>query len=899
MDSPVRKLNPLLRLAAISGVETAIKLHIRRGDDLDARDGSGATPLILAAGRRRRGAVRLLVDAGANPTLADQSGMDALAHAVKGGCPETVAVLTEAMARLAAPEPSNEPVDEIAEPTVEEVESVRDVEPEATPPTVETLGTEAPPASEDAIEVVSPADDEQQPTPIEESPPVPSEISSTMTTEAVCAHEPNILALDDEPLNYLFADDWEAEEEVSAPEGDETVAEAARQVHEAIGRHKVVDRDEDWGDVDLHLPVRAAPLARDEGGGAVRDLLLAALREGMVSEDRLIEVCTNADGSRNEEAERLLAFVAGELGATVVEWTGSDESFLSEPSMEEERLLTEAGEFAEELASGRNDPFRFYAKDIRGDLLDAQEEIALGREMEEAGRAALSALAAWPEGLSAVFDAAARVAAGEADAESFSAGPEPSQDEELVPHSLGTGDDEDDESELDEGASFFVNAVAAVEAARGDVRRAAEALEDARLTRGFLIGLADKAGADQDGRDFVAALCRQAKARERMILCNLRLALSIAKKHLWSGIPFDDLIQEANIGLMKAVERYDWRRGFRFSTYATWWIRQRVLRSIADTGRVVRAPTHIQETARRVLREREFAEGRLGRPESESETARRIGMPLAKTRMLLAMFEDVDSLDEVDPDSGLSRADGLLGENISDPADVAESASLRRTLFGMLADLDERSREVILLRFGLIDDDAMTLEEVGQHFGVTRERIRQIESKAIRRLSKRDKREILWHFMGERYAPTSRSLQAEKGNNKAVTSYLADDSSASCGRSPIAREYLICRETSADEDPGPNPDVRAFEEVTPVRSSKGAFSQGAEPNSKIVISHDDPVSILADEARALGLQVDDRRAHGGELRIVSPYRAPAKIRGFGRKLLASGFRKLQGDVFAK
>lgn len=899
VDSPVRKLNPLLRLAAISGVETAIKLHIRRGDDLDARDGSGATPLILAAGRRRRGAVRLLLDAGANPTLADQSGMDALAHAVKGGCPETIAVLTEAMARLAAPEPSNEPVDEIAGPTVEEVESVRDVEPEATPQTVETLGTEAPSASEDIIEFVSLVDDEQPPKLTEESLSVSSEISSATTTEAVSANEPNILALDDEPLNDLFVDDWEAEEEVSAPEGDETVAEAARQVHEAIGRHKVVDSDEDWGDVDLHLPLRAAPLARDEGGGAVRDLLLVALREGMVSEVQLIEVCSNADGSRNEEAERLLALVAGELGATVVEWMGSDEPFLSDPSMEEELLLTEAAEFAEELASGRNDPFRFYAKDIRGDLLDAEEEIALAREMEEAGRAALSALASWPEGLSAVLDAAARVAAGEAEAESFSAGPEPSSDEEPFSRSLGMGEDEDNESELDEEAALFVNAVAAVEAARGDARRATEALEDARLTRGFLMELADKAGADQAGCDFVHAIDRQAKARERMILCNLRLALSIAKKHLWSGIPFDDLVQEANIGLMKAVERYDWRRGFRFSTYATWWIRQQVLRSIADTGRVVRAPVHIQEMARKVLREREAVKARLGRPERESETARRIGMPLAKTRMLLAMFEDVASLDEIDCDTGLSRADSLADPKAADPAEVAESESLRSTLLGMLADLDERSREVILLRFGLAGEDAMTLEEIGQHFGVTRERIRQIESKAMRRLSNRGKREILWQFMGERYAPTSRSLQAEKGNNKAVTSYLADDSSASCGRSPVAREYLICRETSADEDPGPNPDVRAFEEVTPVRRSKGALSQGAEPDSKIVISHDDPVSILANEARALGLQVDDRRAHGGELRIVSPYRAPAKVRGFGRKLLASGFRKLQGDVFAK
>jgi RNA polymerase primary sigma factor len=884
VDSPVRKLNPLLRLAAISGVETAIKLHIRRGDDLDARDGSGATPMILAAGRRRKGAVRLLLDAGANPTLADLSGMDALAHALKGGCPETIAVLKEAVARLAAP-------------IIEEVQSVPDVEPDAPPPTVETSEAESPHVSEEVAETLAQADDDPPPTEFVESSVGTPEISNDPLTEPPSGEETDVLALDDEPLEELFADDWEAEEEVSAPEGDETVAEAARQVHEAIGRHKVVDRDEDWGDVDLHLPVRAAPLVRDEGGGTVRDLLLAALREGMVSEARLIDVCSNADGSRNEEAERLLAFVAGELGATVVEWTGSDEEpFMSDASMEEDRLLTEAAEFAEDLASGRNDPFRFFAKGIRGDLLEAEEEIALGREMEEAGRAALSALAAWPEGLSAVFDAADRVAAGEADAESFTAGPEPSSDEEPGSRSINTAEDEDDESELDEEAAFFVSSVAAAKSARGDARRVAEALEEARLTRGFLMELADKAGADLAGSDFVEALARQAKARERMILCNLRLALSIAKKHLWSGIPFDDLVQEANIGLMKAVERYDWRKGFRFSTYATWWIRQQVSRSIADTGRVVRAPVHIQETARKVLRERDSAEARLGRPETESETSRRIGMSLAKTRMLLVMFEDAISLDEVEPDSGMTRAEGLADERTSDLADAAERASLRRTLLGMLEDFDERAREVILLRFGLADDDAMTLEEVGQHFGVTRERIRQIESKTMRRLSHPNKRDILWPFMGEVYAPR-RSPSPDRKNAEA--SSASDDEVALEEEDHELPAPVVEREAPSFPPPRPKPGAPRAANPIPVRGTERAVSDEAIPSTPAPALPDDRTSRIADEARALGLRVEDRRAEGGELRIVAPFASPPNIRAFGRRLLASGFRKIQRDVFAK
>lgn len=758
MDSPLRKLNPLLRLAAISGVETAIKLHIHRGDDLDARDGSGATPLILAAGRRRRGAVRLLLEAGADPLLADRSGMDALAHALKGGCPETIAILKETVARIAAAEPAPEPVHElftgVENPGVEALESVTRVEPAADEPPISDVGVQ-----------IAFSPDDQPPMASVESVHGVAGIPSLPRNELLSTEEHGVVTLDDEPLDTSFADDWEAEEEVTAPAGDESVAEAARQIHESIGHHKAQDRDEDWGDVDLHLPDRAAPLARDEDGGAVRDLLLAALREGMIPEERLIDVCSNADGSRNEEAEKILAIIVGELGATVVEWTGSDDApFMSDTSMEEDLILTEASEFVEDLASGRNDPFRFFAKGIHGVLLDAKEEIALAREMEDAGRAALSALASWPEGLSAVFDAAGRVATGEADAESFTTGPDSSSVEETVSRPVVAMENEDDETRLDEGAVFFVNAIAAVKAFRGDACKVVKALEEARLTRGFLTELADKGGATQIRRDFAEALARQTKARERMILSNLRLALSIAKKHLWSGVPFDDLVQEANIGLMKAVERYDWRKGFRFSTYATWWIRQQVSRSIADTDRVVRAPVHVQETARKVLRERKAVEARLGRPETEAETARRIGIPLAKTQMLLGMFADVASLDEVDPDSGLSRADVLIDEAAPGPEDVVERASLRMVLLGMLEDLDERERKVILLRFGFMDGEAMTLEEVGQHFGVTRERIRQIESKAMRKLSVPYRRQILLPFMGEGHGPTCAPSPAPAGD---------------------------------------------------------------------------------------------------------------------------------------
>lgn len=753
----MRKLNPLFKLAAISGVEAAIRLHIQRGDDLDAQDNLGATPLILAANGGRTRAVQILLDAGANPALMDQQGMDALACAERIGCPETIALLTEALGRFAAPEPSKKSAVEIFNPCIEELVIDDTYEPHEQPL------TSAEPVSADALHeqgqlallkiAIKDTTGEQLAEAIEDSKVSLEQATNEALIKTKSALEVYIGSLDDEPLGDLFLGGWEAEDEISVPEGDNTVGEKAKQVHLVIRHHKVIDRDEDWGDVDLSLPFKASPLSHEDKSFAVRNLLLGALRVGMLSEGDLIEVCSSEDGCRNEDAEKHLAFVAGELGATIVEWTGLDEPFRGDPTLEEEHLLTAAIEFTEELASGQNDPFRFYVKGIPRDLLGADEEIALGREMEEAGQEAVFALAVWQDGLSAVFEAAARVARGEADSESYSSGAQ-ALDEDLMSQPLAEADDGDDgdSSELNSETSFFVSSVAAVEAVRNDPSKAAKALAEVRLTRGFLMELAEKIRCDGAGSDFLEALKRQAAARDRMIISNLRLALSIAKKYLWSGIPFDDLVQEANIGLMMAVERYDWRRGLRFSTYATWWIRQRVTRSIADTTRVVRAPVHIQEKARKVLRERKLYEARLGRPETELETARRVGMTLSKTRMLLSMFDDVISLDEIDSNTGLPFLDDLVDPNALDPAHIAECDSLGRILHDLLGELDMKSRYVILLRFGLEGNDAMTLEEVGQYFGLTRERIRQIESKVLRKLAHPQKREILWPFMGDGYS---------------------------------------------------------------------------------------------------------------------------------------------------
>jgi RNA polymerase primary sigma factor len=714
----MKKLNPLFRLAAISGVEAAISFHIRRGDDLNARDTNGATPLILAAARKNKGAIKLLIDAGANPTLVDPKGMDALAYALRTNCSEAVEMLTAALKMNSADVIATaKSVVENPEPSIDNVEG-------SSPNQAELL------VKKGVVQTCS----------------VLPQISKT-----------DALLLDDTPLGTVFESEWVAEEDVETPVGDKSVVEMVKNIHKVIGQHKVLDSDEDWGDIDLYLPERSAFWDSGEVEEVFRPILLTAIREKIVSERMIIGACLNNDESRNEEAERFLGFVVGEFGAVVTESKGFDvtgaflddlsldDLSLDELSLEEKFLLDNAIEFVRDLASGYNEPFRFYSKNLRGKLLEAEEELTLGREMEEAMHDALAALARWPEGLALLFDVSDKVALGEADAESFCGGFELLLDDE----STDQADINDEEGKRSNEVSGFVSAIAVVRDAIGDFNLTEEALAAANLSRGFLVGLARQAKGNPAVKGFINALERQSFARERMIQCNLRLALSIAKKYQWSELPLDDLVQEANIGLIKAVERYDWRKGFRFSTYATWWIRQQVTRAIANTAKAVRAPVHIQELARRIIREREEAEILLGRSEPEIESAKRNGMPLSKMWMILSMFDDVESLDEIDSDTGHSRADLLVDWDAPLSSTLVEHASLCSTISRMLDELDARSRDVIVYRFGLEAKEEMTLEQIGQCSGVTRERIRQIESKAMEKLSIDKRKDILAPFMIE------------------------------------------------------------------------------------------------------------------------------------------------------
>jgi len=237
--------------------------------------------------------------------------------------------------------------------------------------------------------------------------------------------------------------------------------------------------------------------------------------------------------------------------------------------------------------------------------------------------------------------------------------------------------------------------------------------------------IADNEAIIEDGKD----------AAKELSQANLRLVVSIAKRYVGRGMLFLDLIQEGNLGLIKAVEKFDFRKGFKFSTYATWWIRQAITRAIADQARTIRIPVHMVETINKIVRVNRQLLQELGREPSPAEVAAQMDMSEERVREIMKISQDPVSLETpIGEEEDSHLGDFLPDENVLAPADAAARTMLNEQLNEILDTLTERERKVLSLRFGLVDGRARTLEEVGREFNVTRERIRQIEAKALRKL---------------------------------------------------------------------------------------------------------------------------------------------------------------------
>ena len=787
-------LNRLLKLAAVAGVDTAVQLHIARGDNLNARDGAGLTPLMLAARNNRASTCRVLLGSGASVELTDPSGLDALALARAANAFDAFEVI-EAFVR----------------------------ERNATDPFVEQVSAEL-----DVLDA-------------ETSPEVASIRSSTDLPEGESGTS------------------WEVEDEMVAPEGDESLVNAAMELHFAIANHKASDELVDWSDVSVYLPEKSARPARllDSGNRwPLQSLILKGIREGSIPDLDVQAFFEDEEGNRDEESEARLRLALGEINVSTDErQVLRSEPLQNEADDSEEEELEDVIAFYDEVTSSGDRCAKLYLRDVAlFELLTREGEVVLAKRIEDGldqvqaslaglpqvveflleeyeqhlrGKRRLSEVLAGFSDIDLAIDAAASMAdqaalSDEADALT-GVEEETLLDEEEASVGLDPNEVVRRMASLRERYEAFNKAASAsddlaseeVSRLRGrmaeefrtlklptaligtlvrmfgelvaDIMRHKRALTEIIVTRAGMpkadfirafpgnesntlwadrlsrsgqpwasgiLAVRDAIEREQQGlaaiernlllpiedirnhhRTISVGYARARRAKREMIEANLRLVLSIAKRYTNRGLQFLDLVQEGNIGLMKAVDKFEHRRGYKFSTYATWWIRQAITRAIADQARTIRIPVHMIETINKLGAVSRRMQQQLGRAATPAELASEMEVAEDRIHKVLKIAAEPISIDTPESeDDPTPWGRSIEDKQTSSPVDLVGESGLKQSVNAAISELTAREAEVLRMRFGIDMDTDHTLEEVGQKFSLTRERIRQIEAKALKKL---------------------------------------------------------------------------------------------------------------------------------------------------------------------
>lgn len=654
-DAGSTQMKALFRFSVLSGSVQSVELHLNRGEDIEARDDRGMTPLMLAASRGYREVCLRLMRAGADLTACNKDGQTAREIAMNSGFADLAEVLSPVLDPQSAGHGSRDFFAEF--PLVE-------------------------------------------------------------------AHE-----------GQLPGSEWEAHEAPAAPPIVEQIFASASDIQSLISSHELIDRDESWTDVDVTLPdVRRRVQLSRVVRGRIEALLARGLDAGWLLKDEISDLVDDLEESVADEISltELVTLAATELGIVVDEDyytldTGSD------GHDEHPRAVSDAVEFLEDILDDDRNPYSIYRAEVdRVPLLSREDEQRIGAEIENGFALGASAIADSAEASAFVRRLVESWAHSDSKVDEFlQREGEPGEQSMHAKSADGRGDE-------------FGYLCSLLRVKLRDERELSFQHRRMRVTL-FEATIASGACDAAVARRLRSAIGQVQEWRARLVEANLRLAVYIAFKYRFSGLDLLDLVQEGNLGLLRAAEKFDPHRGFKFSTHAIWWIRQMIARAIADQERTVRVPVHVVENLNKIRHVLRKAEKAWADRPSVDVIAAETFIPVEKVTRLLPLLEKPVSLDEpAEVDHELATiGDAIVDLNGSTFAELIERRLDGRVVHQVLASLTPREKEVIRLRFGFEDGVELTLEETGQHFNVTRERIRQIEAKALRRLAHPSRMKIL------------------------------------------------------------------------------------------------------------------------------------------------------------
>jgi RNA polymerase primary sigma factor len=684
-------------MAVLAGMQAAVELHLQSGSDVNATDEKGRSPLMLAAAKGRQDICRLLLLEGADPTLKDHEGRDALSVAKSNG-QMIVARLLENI--LNSPR-THTPINDSSKISI----------------------------TESAIRIDASKAEHFAPT---------AATSSQITVAPSNAPDDKGLA---------DSSTWDEEVELPPPPDDRTLADGAEFLEGLLSRHQAIDTDEGWDDVEVNLPDLAdLSLPRSswtpEDQHRARELILIAARDGRIRDSWLDEGIERPGAEDHEELEIIRANLIrtlDELEVTIDDCLIAPDTFVSADDDDDELLgdiAREAMSYLGRLQSTDMDPYFCFARDLPKEQFRREDEFRLGEEIEQGMLEALVAATGSDAVLQKLRSDAQAILNGEmavrsmlnvSDLDGRAEDPVGEAGEEI---DLGQSEDlvPDGRHLPEELASRLASIIEDCLEFPIDRIALSGKLFFADLSADYLRSLwslaSEQDGGGPIGTRVLGALAKADRAKSHLVKANLRLVIWSARKY--GGLPLMDKIQDGNIGLMKAAEKFSHRRGAKFSTYAIWWIRQAIFRGVADTARMIRLPVHVHERYRKIERvcNRIYAETGRESP-SADEIALLAEMPAGQVQKILDIPQDPDLIDN------FSEQVALIADTEHQSAeDRLTQLELKAVMQQMLKDLDPRQADILRRRFG-IGCDEQTLEEIGQLYGVTRERIRQIETKAL------------------------------------------------------------------------------------------------------------------------------------------------------------------------